>query len=256
MSEEEVETYLATYFKLFSCNFLSIHKQYIKYTANAIVKTYTRRSELKYCSKRQEWNSTTCLKELEKMCMLKSHTCIMSTDLSMNIVSKMMKIWPNLKVIHAIEEPYAILSSRLRDGSSPPGVDAQHHSANLCARMFEDFKDTRVLQKKYSGRLLSLSFEAMKDSPFSAVGHIYRFFELFLFTEKVWIWVYSNIQSMIKREIYENLRSNQTGREFQFTKYPIDQMIDAIYLSCNDVYYYIGDIFNFTKDLLSRKISF
>ncbi|XP_053386529.1 uncharacterized protein LOC128550786 [Mercenaria mercenaria] len=224
---EQEEFVIHTFYRLFTCKFSNLHPE----SMQNILEMYHNRVPFQYCSSEPSWKSAECIEEMERLCRSKTHRVIMTIQLSMEIVNNMMELWSNLKIVHIVQDPRAVIHET---EYSTTDNDVKSYSSNLCSWMNDDVQFVRRLQTKYPRRLKLVSLEALAESPFSAAGYLYEFLDMFLYTEKVWFWVYTNIQNMVKRDFYKMSRFNLTRGAHRRRRHLSFQTVEVMDKFCRD----------------------
>ncbi|XP_053386163.1 carbohydrate sulfotransferase 4-like isoform X2 [Mercenaria mercenaria] len=245
---------ITTIHRVFTCQFSKLHL----FSQEILVRHQVRMhpGTFTHCKDFNSYTSYFCIKELERICMSKTHRIVKTIRVTMELVSNMIELWPNLKVVHLVRDPRAMTYSRMRGADFQMAVSSVIHSADMCTRMYEDIKYDWYIQRKYPGRLIIVSYEALADSPYAATGYVYDFLNI-LFREKTWFWVYNSMRNKNESEThyYATVRFNSTkvaNRWRTNIDYHKSQEVD---LSCAHVYKALGYIpLKSEEDLRSETI--
>lgn len=194
----------------------------------------------KHCKTVDSSLSADCIRELEERCLSRSHRVVKTIRVSMELVSEMLELWPNMKVINLVRDPRAITDSRLRGEDFKMSFNILAHSIDMCTRMYEDIKYDWYIQKKYPGKLKIISYEAFAESPYAATGYVYDFLNM-LFREKTWFWVYNSIRNdTTAKDYYATLRFNSTEVAHRWRHQLDYKRAQEIDLSCVELYKALG----------------
>ncbi|XP_069135302.1 carbohydrate sulfotransferase 1-like [Argopecten irradians] len=92
--------------------------------------------------------------------------------ISMGVASKLLSEFPNLKIIHLLRDPRAIINSVLPLGwKIPPSGGA----ASLCNKMTKDFREGIKIKQAYPGRVYTVFYEDLAQNPSKVFSSIYKF---------------------------------------------------------------------------------
>lgn len=232
---------LTTLHRLFTCQFSQLHI----FSQEILVRHQVRMNEgsFMHCRDFDSYKSYFCIKELERLCLSKTHRIAKTIRVSMELVETMVEMWPNLKVIHLVRDPRAITLSRSRGEDFQMALDTVSHAADMCTRMYEDVKYDWLIQRKYPGRHIVVSYEAIADSPYTATGYIYDFLNM-LFREKTWFWVFNSMRNENENEMhyYATVRFNASKVASRWRDNLEYKKVQEIDLSCTDLYSALGYI--------------
>ncbi|XP_060559375.1 carbohydrate sulfotransferase 4-like isoform X2 [Ruditapes philippinarum] len=244
---------ITTIHRVFTCQFSLLHtfsqEILVRHQVRLNAGTFT------HCRDFNSYRSYFCIKELERVCLSKTHRIVKTIRVSMELVSNMVEMWPNLKVVHLVRDPRAITHSRSKGQDFQMALDTVSHSADMCTRMFEDVKQDWFIQRKYPGRLIIVSYEALAGSPYAATGFIYDFLNM-LFREKTWFWVFNSMRNQNETEThyYATVRFNSSKVANRWRESLYYKKVQEIDLSCTDVYKALGYIpISSVEDLNSGK---
>lgn len=194
---------------------------------------------------------------MNSYCLATTHRVLKTVRISMELVSIMMELWPNLKVIHLVRDPRGITNSRLQ--SVADFTMSQHvrlHSRDLCTRMHDDVIYDINLQKQYSNRLKIIFYEALADRPLDGAKFIYRFLNI-SFTEDTFAWVNHSTNTTKSGDMnyYGTFRFNSSKHAYEWRESLDLQIVQSIDSFCVSVYRLLGYVpTNYTQALTSFTI--
>ncbi|XP_033747092.1 carbohydrate sulfotransferase 1-like [Pecten maximus] len=91
--------------------------------------------------------------------------------ISIGLASKLLTEFPNLKIIHLLRDPRAIMNSRYRLKWTPvPGG-----ALSLCKKMKSDYQESIQVKKTHPGRLYTVFYEALAQNNLETFKDIYNF---------------------------------------------------------------------------------
>lgn len=232
---------ITTLYRVFTCQFTKMHP---------FSQMILMRHALRRCNNCSYPCTTGCsvspsftehLKELETLCLSKTHRIIKTIRISMELVSIMMELWPNLKVIHLVRDPRAITNSRMEGSDFNMSHHIVNHSRDMCIRMYDDVAYDWYLQREHQSRLKLVVYEAFAESPFAATGYAYEFLDM-LFSVDVWFWVYNSTHNGTDAAsgYYSTSRLNSTNVAHRWRTYLDFEKVGIIDNFCGQVYNALG----------------
>ncbi|OWF41965.1 Carbohydrate sulfotransferase 1 [Mizuhopecten yessoensis] len=91
--------------------------------------------------------------------------------LSVSLAAQLLHSEPNLKIIHLLRDPRAIMNSRHSlKWATAPGV-----SLSLCKKMKEDYLNSDIIRKVFPGKVLTVFYEDLVTNPLETVRTMYDF---------------------------------------------------------------------------------
>ncbi|XP_060062624.1 carbohydrate sulfotransferase 1-like [Ylistrum balloti] len=112
-----------------------------------------------------------CLMKYINLCSKDDSIVSKIPRISISLASKILNKLPNLKIIHLLRDPRAIMNSRKKyDWTPVPGG-----AISLCNKMTDDFRESHEVKILYPGRLLTVFYEDMVTDPLKTIGAMYNF---------------------------------------------------------------------------------
>ncbi|XP_063410463.1 carbohydrate sulfotransferase 4-like [Mytilus trossulus] len=143
----------------------------------------------------KDFNSSTkgkCIKNLEAICKNSSTILIKTIRMSCDKLSKIITNIPELKVVHLVRDPRAILHSRQKAEQ----IDYRHvrnESQSLCFKMDNNINiENRVLKEK----IILLKYECLASNPVIMAKKLYLFLNL-RYTSKIDSWLITHTQGKV-----------------------------------------------------------
>lgn len=91
--------------------------------------------------------------------------------ISVGLASKLLPEFRNLKIIHLLRDPRAVMNSRYKLGWTPvPGG-----AVSLCKKMKKDYQESVKLRRLFPGRIHTVFYEDLAQTFEEAVKEIYSF---------------------------------------------------------------------------------
>lgn len=225
--------------RLFTCQFTKLHPEILD-NLRKNVKTAEAKAALRVCSKKyQKTSRNYCIQELQTICE-KSQTRIMKTiRLSMDLVSILLDVLPNLKVIHLIRDPRGLTNSRL-NGPFKMTRQLYTHSLDTCNRIQEDVDYNRKLKHEYPDRITIVLYEALAERPYDGAEFIYKFLKIEV-TWPVIYWVFNSTHARSDKTYYfASVRTDAVASAYRWRtemKYSDVGTVDRV---CTNLYSTLG----------------
>lgn len=175
-----------------------------------------------------------CLPRLIEKCGNASLRSIKFIRMSMEVAGQLLKIFPDIKIIHLTRDPRAMLDSQVRKndmGSRYFDSFVQNTNA-MCMRMKHDLDLLHTLKKYHPLAFYSMQYENFVQSPITATGKLLDFLGL-TFTDKMKNYVAS------KTILAEK---NSTERAAVWRHHISAQHLKVLDANCDQVYTDLGYI--------------
>ncbi|XP_060076021.1 carbohydrate sulfotransferase 1-like [Ylistrum balloti] len=115
------------------------------------------------------WND--CLEKYLHQCSNRVSKVSKIPRLSISLASKLLDELPNLKIIHLIRDPRAIMNSRDKFSWTPvPGG-----AVSLCKKIMADYLSSVEVKRAHPGRLYTVFYEEIAGNPIETFRGIYDF---------------------------------------------------------------------------------
>ena len=122
-----------------------------------------------------------CLDDLKRACLLKKVKGAKILRSHLDFTEELMKDFPNLKVVHLLRDPRAILNSRRKSDLQVAYKSSIIEEAKyLCQNMLHDMQLYKQLKHKYPDIYLQIRYEDFANSPMQVLQGLYRHFEMSL----------------------------------------------------------------------------
>ncbi|XP_045172848.2 carbohydrate sulfotransferase 1-like isoform X2 [Mercenaria mercenaria] len=126
---------------------------------------------------------STCLKKMEAICKTAKHRTTKIVRLTVDNLEYVLENLPNVKVVHLMRDPRAIINSRittnwynLQESPHDNHQRIRSDAKDLCLRMKYDLKVGTVLKQKFPGRFAFVMFEDLQTDMKSKTGILYSYF--------------------------------------------------------------------------------
>ena len=125
----------------------------------------------------------TCLKRMEAVCKNAKHRTTKIVRLTVDNLEHVLETLPNVKVVHLMRDPRAIINSRitttwynLHETPYNNHRRIMTDAKDLCLRMKYDLKAATVLKQKYPGRFALAMFEDLQTDMKAKTYMLYSYF--------------------------------------------------------------------------------
>ncbi|XP_033747577.1 carbohydrate sulfotransferase 1-like [Pecten maximus] len=115
-----------------------------------------------------------CRGRLLSQCSHSVSKVVNTPRLSLSLASRLLQQLPNLKIIHILRDPRAIMYAYLR-AKWPFHSGKLNTSRSLCQRLKDDLADSALIKKAHPGRILTVFHEHLATSPEQTMQKIFDF---------------------------------------------------------------------------------
>ncbi|XP_060076435.1 carbohydrate sulfotransferase 1-like [Ylistrum balloti] len=154
---------------------------------------------------------------------------------SVSLAAQLLNSVPNLKIIHLVRDPRAIMASRhaLKWTPAPGG------SISLCNKMKEDYLESYMMRTTHPGRLLTVFYEDLVTNPAKTVQMMFDFAG-YNFDEKE----QNRLKNMTGMTTKNILNSETRGTSLRIAlawrKRVNETFLNVMNPGCNDLYKFLG----------------
>ncbi|XP_033764199.1 carbohydrate sulfotransferase 5-like [Pecten maximus] len=141
-----------------------------------------------------------CIGYLERKCRASKQLIVKSIRVSLQLTKAILENIKDLKVIHLIRDPRAILQSRKGIGEIN-NEGFVPFTKQLCNRMSRDIDEARALMDSHPERVFPLRYECLAERPVESLRKIYSDMSLpFTSQTEVWINTYTKGMTPLTRQ--------------------------------------------------------
>ncbi|XP_070178774.1 carbohydrate sulfotransferase 4-like isoform X1 [Littorina saxatilis] len=181
-----------------------------------------------------------CRPLLQKACSTASVFVAKTVRLSMKQAATLLKVDPQVKVIHLVRDPRGQARSKqyyIRSRQRIAPVRIQEH----CSRVLRDLEDSQELKKQYPGRILTARYEDLAKSPHDFASRLMDFSGLQMdLALKKYITSITSAKGKFNEQVFNTKRkdSDATANRWRVS-FEIEyvSMVDDV---CKRVYGYMG----------------
>jgi len=152
----------------------------------AMKKTFSANDLWKCVKKRTHWLFTgnvldhpervkQCVQLIEKRCKESKHIVFKNVRLPMYLLGPIMKDIPNLKIIHLLRDPRAIVRSQIRVTQIQNGINLLSGASGVCNRIYDDVVTKEELDRQFPGRIHTVFFEDLAQNMLHHSKRLYEF---------------------------------------------------------------------------------
>ena len=139
----------------------------------------------KHCRSDQMRAVKPCVHILHTSCTRQAIRAIKTVRVTMLEAEDLMQRLPQLKVVHLLRDPRAVVASRRisrwsRSHYERAAPDVSHIAHVFCRTALEDYRVSKQIQKRYPGRLMTLWYEEYAKHPINTLNDIYDFLNITL----------------------------------------------------------------------------
>ncbi|XP_060075666.1 carbohydrate sulfotransferase 3-like [Ylistrum balloti] len=161
---------------------------------------------------------------------------------TVGLVGRMLDKYPNLKIIHLMRDPRAVLSSRMDIWPSNT-KNILETARSLCRKMKEDLMDSKQLLTRYPHRVRTVFYEDLAQEPIKITKDLYQFANYDFTTEdeiriRSMTGSYLTVTKAARKWSLFKQNSSETARKWRLTMPPSVSLLTG--LGCNEVYALAG----------------
>ena len=188
------------------------------------------------CLNKKEITSKCVHQYIPEVCTNASHRVSKILRLAPEHFESLLQSRKNLKVIHLVRDPRAIINSRI-ETKWYPLKDMLLNAEALCQKMIHDYRQGKQLSVKYPKRFRFVYYEDLKANPVIKVRAMYKFLGMSLDENK-----YSAIKNLIaanssKHRVLTEREKNNAFWWRRKLKWDTVKKLDTL---CKDVYEAFG----------------
>ena len=119
-------------------------------------------STYKACVAKKHSTGASCLSELQSYCNARRVRSVKTVRLRMMHAERLLALMPDLRVVHVIRDPRAVVRSRIKASSYSSlysDRDPVREAKIFCQQMTEDVRLRHQLEKSYPDRIMTVLFE-------------------------------------------------------------------------------------------------
>lgn len=182
-------------------------------------------------------NKEECLDETFSTCAQRARV-FKFIRLSTEVVGRLMRSVPDLKVIHLLRDPRGILKSRQHVGLLPGG-DFNLHSKALCTQLLRDIHETKRLQQNYPGRIKTIMYEDLAERPQEGAKQLYDFAGI-QFNNEIRQYVIDITAAQENSGAYGISKSSSKAASYDWRNHLPFKKSEEIDNNCQDLYTLMG----------------
>lgn len=153
--------------------------------------------------------------------------------MTMEMAKHLLENTSNLKIIHLIRDPRAMLDSQARkkDSGAQKISVFNGRAQYMCGQMAKDYSLAKELKKQYPGQIYTLRYENMVDTPVETAKHVFDFLDIpFTDRDKSYVEKYSRPPVVINGSVPLS----------SWRKYIKPQFLDIVDRYCASLYKEFG----------------
>ncbi|KAL4223969.1 sulfotransferase 1 [Mactra antiquata] len=170
-----------------------------------------------------------CSPKLVSLCNGASLRATKTIRMSMSMVRDVFAAFKNLKIIHLLRDPRAMIDSNVRRHEI--GVDVnidkfKRRAREICKLMLNDLRESSILKMSYPGQILTARYEDMVDDPILSAKRMYEFLDI-PFTRSV-------------RKYVQQKNSNSGTRSALWRTHISKEHLEIVNQHCSELYKELG----------------
>lgn len=185
-------------------------------------------------SVRKDKNMFDCVKQLQKKCESSRVIVIKTIRTEMRLARKLMEELHNLKVIHLVRDPRAVLRSQKEVKQCTESSGGIHGcTRRLCKQLENDLIEEKLILRDSPDRLYPVVYEDIAKQPIKMANRLHEFAG-YEFTEKTKLFVYNvTMAGTGNEQPYSTRRSNSSKHIDDWKKAMDPVFVDVIQERCN-----------------------
>ncbi|KAK6182856.1 hypothetical protein SNE40_010445 [Patella caerulea] len=199
--------------------------------------------------------TASCLPLFQNACINSKVSVMKTIRMSVKSLKPLMTKFPALKVIHLIRDPRGTLRSQQRVGEFKV-KDAINATIKFCSRVIGDLKASTEMNKIFPGRIKTVRYEDIAETPIKATDDIYKFIGLNMTSSiRNYIW---NITSAGHPDncVICTTRNSSIATAYKWRQKLTFDMVTKIDKVCSTVYSRLGYLpLKNENDMKNMKIS-
>ena len=120
----------------------------------------------------------TCLEKLEEQCRSSKIRVTKVLRLSARLIPRLLKEFPNLKILFVLRDPRGIMNSRIETSWFPVSVDkpkeVTDNIKSLCKKMETDVQMVQDLKRDFPDRIIDYRLEDIVKKPLEAFNAVFK----------------------------------------------------------------------------------
>lgn len=194
-------------------------------------------SVIPFCKSRPGFD--TCMKKLQTLCYQSRSIILKTIRFSMELMPRLLKKFPGLKIVHLLRDPRGIIDSRRRGGFLR-NIGKAQSSKSLCTLIRKNVQYSKTLQKRFPNRITTVLYEDIAKNPMDLSNKLYRNLDLeYSDNFKEWIFNHTSAGSP-NNSYYGTVRSNSSKTSQSWRKRLSFKDVKIIEDECGDVIDLLG----------------
>ena len=146
-----------------------------------------------------------CVGQMTRSCEDSSMLVLKFIRLTMTDAAALLPYFPNMKIVHLVRDPRAVIVSRNQIKAMGPEATVP----KFCSRMRLNLRETKRLMLEDRSRVTVVHYEAMAETPLAEAKNLYSVLGI-NFTEKIELYIKSLTESSLKACYYCIQRKNSS----------------------------------------------
>ncbi|KAK3109015.1 hypothetical protein FSP39_021188 [Pinctada imbricata] len=215
---------------LFNCNFTEPFLQ-PEHPGGSINQMF-----LSKCLRIHKRRPNTCYRQLKQMCLKSSVRLVKTIRISVNLTKQLLIQIPNLKIVHLLRDPRAMIGSR-KDGDFMSETNKYLITPeDICPRYERDLVAAMDIKRIWPDSIMQIYYEDLVLNPFVVSKAIYYFMGI-KFPDKMQKWITEHTHSRHKNTYYYGtVRANSSSNIFKWKKSLQEKTIKETDKVCSSFY--------------------